>query len=867
MNAANERLSAALADRYRIERELGAGGMATVFLAHDIKHDRKVALKVLKPELAAVLGAERFVVEIKTTAALQHPHILPLFDSGTADGFLFYVMPFIDGETLRSKLDRETQLGIEDAVRIATDVAGALDYAHRHGVIHRDIKPENILLHDGRPMVADFGIALAVSAAAGGRMTETGLSLGTPHYMSPEQATAEKEISARSDIYSLASVLYEMLAGEPPHMGNSAQQIIMKIIAEPAQPVTKLRKSVPPNVATAVEKALEKLPADRFESAAAFSAALHNPAFATATVTAKSHGGNRPWFADRRLMAAFAVAAVSLATAFAVVRTREDDADLGNVSIVRNTFEQEFIFNARWLSDGKTIIYSAGKRGELGASLMPGRMAAANSRLYVIRPDYPVPQPFGPDSAHLLAVSSAGELALLTHPRYINHRLFAGTLARMPAGGGAAREILENVQEADWSPDGSELAVTRSVGDRDQLEFPVGRVLYRSGIGGYLSDPRVSPGGDVVVLVDHPIRYDDRGSVMLVDTGGTVTAIAPDFWGVEGMAWHADGRSVLFSGVEVAGAYRVHRAGIGMKPQPLLPTTGDLTLHDESAAGLWLVTRDDQPRRLIVRPPGATSVLDMSWLDGSIHPRISRDGELFAFTDQSVTGGPNYSVMVRKTDGSAAIRLGEGNAEAISPDKRWVVGALPTAPKQYRLYPTGAGESRSLTWAGLESVSQVDFFPDGSSLFVCGNEKGKSPRCYRSPRDATRVEPVTVDGVGAGLLRPDGLAVAVSRSDGWWVFPLGEGTPRLVPGTSGAIVSRWSPDGKALWVLIDAGPRPRFDRVDVDTGLRTPLVTIDLPTDIPVFAVLTITLADDPRVYAYTAWSYTSSLFTVEGVR
>ncbi|HUE96401.1 MAG TPA: serine/threonine-protein kinase, partial [Longimicrobiaceae bacterium] len=250
------RLAAALEGRYRIERELGQGGMATVYLAADLKHDRRVALKVLKPELAAVLGAERFVVEIKTTAALQHPHLLPLFDSGSADGFLYYVMPFIDGETLRAKLDRETQLGIEEAVKMATSVADALDYAHRRGVIHRDIKPENILLHDGRPVVADFGIALAVSAAAGGRMTETGLSLGTPHYMSPEQATAEREISARSDVYSLASVLYEMLAGSPPHTGGSAQQVIMKIIAEEAAPVSKLRRSVPSNVAAALAKAL-----------------------------------------------------------------------------------------------------------------------------------------------------------------------------------------------------------------------------------------------------------------------------------------------------------------------------------------------------------------------------------------------------------------------------------------------------------------------------------------------------------------------------------------------------------------------------------------------------------------------------------
>jgi serine/threonine protein kinase/Tol biopolymer transport system component len=273
------RLAAALSDRYRIERELGEGGMATVYLAEDLKHHRKVAIKVLKPELAAVLGAERFVQEIETTAALQHQNILPLFDSGSAGGFLYYVMPFVEGESLRDRLDREAQLGVEESVALVREVADALQYAHEHGVVHRDIKPENILLHAGRPMVADFGIALAVSAAAGGRLTETGLSLGTPHYMSPEQATAEKVITARSDLYSLASVLYEMLTGDPPHTGKAAQQIIAKIIADEARPVRELRKSVPSHVAAAIAKALEKLPADRFETARAFADALHNPAF------------------------------------------------------------------------------------------------------------------------------------------------------------------------------------------------------------------------------------------------------------------------------------------------------------------------------------------------------------------------------------------------------------------------------------------------------------------------------------------------------------------------------------------------------------------------------------------------------------
>jgi serine/threonine-protein kinase len=295
MNDLPHRLKEALSDRYELERELGEGGMATVYLAQDLKHGRKVALKVLRPELAAVIGAERFLAEIKTTANLQHPHILPLFDSGEADGFLYYVMPFIDGETLRERLDREKQLGVDEAVRIARDVADALDYAHRQGVIHRDIKPSNVLLHDGRPVVADFGIALAISAAGAGRMTETGLSLGTPHYMSPEQASADRDLSARSDVYSLGCVLYEMIAGQPPHTGPSAQSILVRILTDTPRPLTELRHTVPPHVSATVAKSVEKLPADRFESAKAFMDALDDPSFtytppapATAVTTAAS---------------------------------------------------------------------------------------------------------------------------------------------------------------------------------------------------------------------------------------------------------------------------------------------------------------------------------------------------------------------------------------------------------------------------------------------------------------------------------------------------------------------------------------------------------------------------------------------------
>ncbi len=274
MSTVLERLSTALSDRYRLDRELGAGGMATVYLAHDLKHDRDVAIKVLHPDLGAALGGERFLIEIRTTARLQHPHILPLLDSGEADGLLYYVMPLVTGETLRARLERERQLPIADAVRIAREVASALDYAHRQNVIHRDIKPENILLHDGSALVADFGIALAVQSAGGARMTQTGLSLGTPQYMSPEQAMGERTIDARSDLYALGAVTYEMLAGDAPFLGSNVQAIVAKVLSEKPTPLHMLRDTVPEHIEAAVLMALAKLPADRFASAAEFASAL-----------------------------------------------------------------------------------------------------------------------------------------------------------------------------------------------------------------------------------------------------------------------------------------------------------------------------------------------------------------------------------------------------------------------------------------------------------------------------------------------------------------------------------------------------------------------------------------------------------------
>jgi len=362
------RLYRALEGRYTLDRELGRGGMAIVYLARDVRHDRAVAVKVLKPELAAAIGGERFLREIRVTANLQHPHILALFDSGTVEGFLYYVMPYVEGESLRDRLRREKQLPVDGAVEIAKAVAGALEYAHRHHVVHRDIKPENILLHDGQPLVADFGIALAVTEAGGRRVTESGLTLGTPSYMSPEQATGDREVDARSDIYSLGAVLYEMLSGEPPHTGPSAQTILARVATDEPRPLYQQRRTVPTHVGAAVHMALSKLPADRFASAAQFVDALTNPAFVSSSTT-PPHGARSPRVPRRLAWPA------GVALALAIVALMWFQRGPRRTSVVRQTITLRAVgespgsvlLGAAIAPDGSAIVFvdSSASRSQL----------------------------------------------------------------------------------------------------------------------------------------------------------------------------------------------------------------------------------------------------------------------------------------------------------------------------------------------------------------------------------------------------------------------------------------------------------------------------------------------------------------------
>ena len=550
MSDATERLNAALEGRYAIERELGEGGMATVYLADDLKHERKVALKVLKPELAAVVGAERFLAEIKTTANLTHPHILPLHDSGEADGFLFYVMPHIEGESLRERVDREKQLGVDDALAITQKVAGALDYAHQNGVVHRDIKPGNILLSaQGEPLVADFGIALAVAQAGAGRITETGLSLGTPHYMSPEQATGDRDVDPRSDVYALGCVLYEMLAGQPPFSAPTAQAVLVQILTADAPSITNVRRTVPPQVGHALAKSLEKLPADRFTSAAEFAAALGDPSFtyearARASVAATTQSPAvqvpatmpSPW---KRLTVAFATTTTLLAALAAwgwLSRPPPSQPHPATRSIIG-------LGDMRFGSSDEVIVSSDGSRFA-AIGVVDGQRAlywrdAAEENFRM------VPGTEGANNG--VAFSPDGEW--IVYGSVANNALYKVSLS-----GGAPTPVVPSgdveVRLPHWGDDGT-IVFTGTSGLYRVPDTGGEPVLLRDNDQGVFVSPTLLPGGGAVLgaktglggimLLDletdsirdlipggHDPRYVETGHILYVDLSGGLWAVPFD---------------------------------------------------------------------------------------------------------------------------------------------------------------------------------------------------------------------------------------------------------------------------------------------------------------------------------------------------
>ena len=646
------RLTAALADRYRVERELGAGGMATVYLAEDLRHHRKVAIKVLRPELAAVIGAERFLAEIRTTANLQHPHILALIDSGDTEGMLWYVMPSVEGESLRDRITREKQLPIADAVRIATEVAGALDYAHRHGVIHRDIKPENILLHDGAALVADFGIALAASSGAGTRMTETGMSLGTPHYMSPEQAMGEREITARSDVYALGCITYEMLVGEPPFNGPTAQAIIARVMTEEPRALTLQRKTIPLGVEAAVFTALEKLPADRFASTADFAVALANPATTTARTTTQpaAVAGRRRWLVT-------AIVGVMALAAGLAIGLRRGATGEGDTLVTRVTLGLGDSTVVRAVANIRLAISPSGRRVVFSGP------DGAGTQLWLRDLDEPSAHPlpdtkgafspfFSPDG------ESVGFFILVSGGAAMKVIAVTGGVART-----VVQDSLVSYGSADWGDDGQIYFTTASRGLArvSASGGTVTRITRPDSTSGVVEHdfPDVLPGSHFAVtmlwrgsMAANHIGLVNLKSGAVTDLlpGSYARYVAPGFLAVgtaEGrvLAVRLDPRTGKMSGAPVAMIQGVQQESTNGTVQFAVSETGTLVYEARTGGNDGLVWVDRS---------GATTAVDTSLKGGIGEVSLSPDGGQIAM---SRSLGGETQVWVEQLNTGAVSRL------------------------------------------------------------------------------------------------------------------------------------------------------------------------------------------------------------------
>ncbi|HWA56674.1 MAG TPA: protein kinase [Gemmatimonadales bacterium] len=813
-----------MADRYRLERELGQGGMATVYLAQDIKHDRKVAVKVLRPELAAVIGAERFLSEIKTTANLQHPHILPLFDSGAADSFLFYVMPFIEGESLRDRLAREKQLPVADAVRIATEVAGALDYAHRHDVVHRDIKPENILLHDGRAVVADFGIALAASKAGGTRMTETGMSLGTPTYMSPEQAMGEREITARSDVYALGCVLYEMLLGEPPFTGPTAQAIVAKVMtAEPAS-LTGQRKSIPPDVEAAVFTALEKLPADRFATAAEFAAALTGKGTVQrpATRVVPVRGGRwLPWMVAA---AGVAIAAWSWLSRPAPPGPARFLLSLGD-SVAINLNSP----GIKLSPDGRSLVFRGGggdrrlwiKRwAELEAQPLPGTAGASVAA-------------FSPDGRQLAFVAD-------------------GRLQRVPIDGGPAVVLADSAAGDQyvpaWLDDGTILYV-------NNLLFGLRRVSASGGVAQDVLVDSTLYGFGIVAMSPLPRS---RGAIFTACQSGCVASslrvfdlatrtqreLVPNVL----LGTYLPSGHLLYlrrDGVGLVAPFDLDKLTVTGPGIPLLDSvsafgTGTLAVSASgSLAYLRSAGMEAQTQVVRVTRGGASTWLDSIWPGSVVSLGLALDGRRVAVSLAGDNGSSD--VWVRPVDHGAPTRLSFGGRDrrpAWSPDGRMVAFVRDTlnGGNVYGRLADGSGEDRLL--AKLDRpIQEVAWSGDGTWLVV-RTDNG-------SPGAGDIVAVRVADGTTVPIIATPTTEVqpAVSR-DGRWIayvlvtagqpqvfvspFPEARGS-RWQVSARGGLLPTWSADGRELY-YVDLASRliavPVETRGGFSAGAEAPLFSV-----------------------------------------
>jgi hypothetical protein len=848
---------------YQIVMPLGAGGMGEVYRARDERLKRDVAIKVLPASFSQDADRlKRFEQEAQAAGVLNHPNITAVYDLGTHDGAPYIVTELLEGETLRSRLGSGA-LSARKAIDYAIQIAKGLAAAHEKGIVHRDLKPENLFLtKDGRVKILDFGLAKLKSEKDGEGQTdlktvsgtEPGVVLGTMGYMSPEQVRG-KAADRRSDLFSFGTIFYEMLSGQRAFRGDTAADTITAILTKDPPDLSQTNRDVPPGLDRIVRHCLEKNPEERFESArdVAFDLEALSGVSAPREAAATHVPAKRGWLVPALLAAGLALAA-GLGAGFFFGKKA---GYVPPPSYQQLTFRRGELYSARFAPDGQTVIYAAAWEGK-------------PVEIFATRTDRPESRVFGL-GADLLSISKTGEMLVSLGRRVEEPFIRTGTLAEIGVSGGVApRELSNDVQWADWAPDGGSFALVRDVNLRSRLEYPIGQVLYDT--VGWISHPKVSRDGKLVAFLEHSMRRDDGGTVSVVDRTGKKRTLSGVFASVFGLAWSPAGGEVWVTGSKAGANRALHAVSLTGKERLLARVTQSLTLQDVALDGRVLMAHDVIRIGIKARAPGEEQERELSWLDWSAVFDVSKDGKRILLSETGEGSSAGYDCYIRGTDGAPPVRLGEGVGLSLSPDSAWVIAHTARARKpQLWLYPTAAGDKRLLATGDLSIQSSADWLPDGKRIVFTGNEPDHGSRIFLIDVGGGAPRALTPEGYRSfsRSVSPDGKTIlALGPDRKRYFYPLDGGEPTVVAGlATDETPSTYSQDGRFLFVYRRQDIPSRVSRLELATGRKELWKELAPADGAGIVDIGPVIPTPDGNAYVYGYSRTLSDLYLVSGVR